>query len=207
MYYDDGDSRVQADALTPETIKTFEVALEQNLARGLWATASAFMYEIENVISDVTISPGVTQFQNGKSVKAKGFEFELDGKWENDWQTRFSYCFVDTDDKQTNSHLVNSPKQMIKANLTVPVIKKKLFAGIETQYFDKRKTLLGRASDYFILTNLTLTYKEVAKGLDVSFGIYNLFDDEYGTPGFSEHAQDTIRQDGRSYRLKLTYRF
>jgi iron complex outermembrane receptor protein len=196
-----------AEALTPETIKTFEIALEKNLAKGLWATASVFTYEIENVISDVVLPDDTWQFQNAKSVKARGIEFELDGKWKNDWQTRFSYCYTETDDKETNSQLVNSPKQMIKANLTIPVIEKKLFAGIETQYFDSRKTLLGNSSDYFILTNLTLTYKELAKNMDVSFGIYNLFDDKYSTPGFAEHAQDTIRQNGRSYRLKLTYRF
>lgn len=29
----------------------------------------------------------------------------------------------------------------------------------------------------------------------------------YGDPGAEEHRQDTIQQDGRTFRLKLTYRF
>jgi hypothetical protein len=38
-------------------------------------------------------------------------------------------------------------------------------------------------------------------------GIFNLFDEEYGHPGFAEHVQDIIEQDGRSVGARLTYRF
>jgi outer membrane receptor for ferrienterochelin and colicins len=45
------------------------------------------------------------------------------------------------------------------------------------------------------------------EGLELSAGVSNLFDKEYGHPGFDEHIQDIIQQDGRTYWLKLTYRF
>jgi len=43
--------------------------------------------------------------------------------------------------------------------------------------------------------------------LEVSGSLYNLFDTKYATPAAREHLQDTIQQDGRSFRLKLTYKF
>jgi len=32
-------------------------------------------------------------------------------------------------------------------------------------------------------------------------------DVEYDYPAFGEHTQDEIEQDGRMFRIKLTYRF
>ena len=47
----------------------------------------------------------------------------------------------------------------------------------------------------------------VSKQLEISAGLYNLFDVEYAYPAFAEHAQEVIEQDGRMFRIKLTYRF
>jgi outer membrane receptor protein involved in Fe transport len=47
----------------------------------------------------------------------------------------------------------------------------------------------------------------------VSASIYNLFDTDYADPASEEHVDDLgrrlvqIPQNGRNYRLKLTYRF
>jgi outer membrane receptor protein involved in Fe transport len=35
----------------------------------------------------------------------------------------------------------------------------------------------------------------------------NLFDYRYGDPGSGEHLQNIIEQDGRTFWLKLKYRF
>jgi iron complex outermembrane receptor protein len=47
----------------------------------------------------------------------------------------------------------------------------------------------------------------VFKDLEVSGSIYNLFDADYAITGADEHRQRQLRQDGRSFRLKLTYHF
>ncbi|HAO20035.1 MAG TPA: hypothetical protein DCQ37_05780, partial [Desulfobacteraceae bacterium] len=43
--------------------------------------------------------------------------------------------------------------------------------------------------------------------LEFSAGIYNLFDKIYEDPGYEEHRQDAIEQNGRTFRFKLTYSF
>jgi outer membrane receptor for ferrienterochelin and colicins len=87
------------------------------------------------------------------------------------------------------------------------VLKEKFFVGLEEQFTSNRKTLADNKADEFFITNLTLFSKNVIKGLEISASVYNLFDKKYGDPGSREHEQDIIRQDGRNYRLKLTYSF
>jgi iron complex outermembrane receptor protein len=69
------------------------------------------------------------------------------------------------------------------------------------------KTITRRSESGFLIANLTLFSHDVVKGLNVSASVYNLFDARYGYPGAEDHLQDVIQQDGRSFRLKLTFRF
>lgn len=208
-YFNDGDSTQKANtALKPETIETYEMILEQYLGHGLRGSLSAFTNEIKDLISQqVDPADGLLVFRNSDKIWAKGVEAELNGRWENGWRSRVSYAFVQTEDETTDSWLTNSPKHLGKVNLIAPLLEEKLFAGIELQYTDKVKTLAGRHAHDFFVTNLTLFSKNLAKGLETSVSIYNLFDEKYGHPGSGEHTQDIINQDGRSFMFKLTYRF
>jgi iron complex outermembrane receptor protein len=62
------------------------------------------------------------------------------------------------------------------------------------------------AAGYGIL-NLTLFSQNFIKNLEFSASLYNVLDRKYSDPASRFHQQDTIEQDGRSFRLKLTYRF
>jgi outer membrane receptor for ferrienterochelin and colicins len=59
--------------------------------------------------------------------------------------------------------------------------------------------------------NLTLFSQNLIKGLELSATIYNLLDTRYDDPATQgqgrTHLQDLIEQDGRTFRVKLTYRF
>jgi iron complex outermembrane receptor protein len=87
------------------------------------------------------------------------------------------------------------------------LIRKKLFIGLEEQYTSKRKTLDGDYADDFFITNLTLFSRNLRKGLELSGSVYNLLNKKYEDPGSLEHAQDLIEQDGRTFRIKISYRF
>jgi iron complex outermembrane receptor protein len=209
LYYNDGGNTMKAaDSLKPETIQTYEAVLEQKLNKNLSATVSGFHYNIDDVIEQyLDPSDDLLIFRNLKEVKANGIETALLGKWENGVKGRASYTFVEARDGQTNAILVDSPKQLAKFNVISPVIQKNLFAGLEVLYTSKAKTLTNNRADGFWVTNFTLTYENIVKGLELSASVYNLFDVDYGYPGGSEHVQDVIKQDGTSFRIKLTYRF
>ncbi len=209
LYYSDGGVSTKSNPdLNPETIKTYELSLEQYLGNNLYISASGFYYKINDLISQ-QIDPvdNLIMFNNVEDVEAKGFELELDGRWDSGLRGRISYTYQETENRQTGEILTSSPKHLAKLNIIVPVLKEKVFLGIETQYVSKVKTLEGNyASDYF-LTNLTLFSQNLLKSLEASATVYNLFDEKYGNTGSEEHAQDIIEQDGRSFRVKLTYKF
>jgi iron complex outermembrane receptor protein len=194
--------------LQPETITTYELILEQYFGTHLRGTASAFYYDLKNLISQQTDpADELIVYQNVADVTAYGFEWELEGKWSNGWMGRLSYTYQETQDQNTGARLTNSPRHIAKMNLLAPLFQDKLFAGAELQYISNRKTLAGRQTSGFFLTNITLFSQHLVKGLEISASLYNLFDTHYGDPGAEEHRQDVIPQDGRSFRFKLTYGF
>jgi iron complex outermembrane receptor protein len=194
--------------LQPETIKTYELILEQYAGPHLRGTASAFYYTLNNLITQRTDPRDeLLVFQNAGRATAYGGALEIEGKWANGWMGRVSYAYQETQDQQTGARLTNSPRHIAKANLLAPLFQDKLFVGPELQYMSNRKTLAGRRTPGFVLTNVTLFSQQLVKGLEISASVYNLFDTHYGDPGAEEHRQDVIPQDGRSFRFKLTYGF
>jgi len=207
LYYDDKISQKANPDLNNETIENYEVVLEHAFSKHILAAINGFRYQIDNFISQETDTDGLLIFNNTGNIEASGLGLELDGKWDRGWEGRFSYTYTQTEDQQTGKTLVNSPAHLAKLNLTVPLACENLFAGLEVQYQSSRKTLAGRHTDDFIITNLTLLNRNLIKGLEISGSIYNLFNKKYNDPGGGEHLQDTIEQNGTTFRIKMTYRF
>lgn len=59
----------------------------------------------------------------------------------------------------------------------------------------------------YVVTNLTLFSKNLVEDLELSGTVYNLFDKNVGDVASAEHTQDIIVQDGRTFRVKVTYSF
>jgi iron complex outermembrane receptor protein len=192
--------------LKPETIRTYELVYEQYLARRYRLSFSGYYYEIKDLISQTTTAAGDVAFANLDGAHAVGGEFELEAKYDSGLMARASYTLQRTEDEGGNE-LSNSPRHLARLNLIWPLYQDKLFAGVELQYQSAARTLSGNHAAGFVTANLTLFSQKLAKGLEVSASIYNLFDTRYGYPGAEDHLQDVIQQDGRSVRLKLTYRF
>jgi iron complex outermembrane receptor protein len=193
--------------LKPEKIKTYELVYEQYFGEHLRATAAGYYYKITDLINQTADATGNSVFMNVEEVVARGFELELENKWANGVDGRISYTVQRAEDRLTGGPLTNSPEQLAKLNLIVPVMQEKVFAGIEEQYMSRRKTVAGNYAPQFFIANLTLFSPHVLDRLDLSASVYNLFDRQYGDPVSTDFVQDTIQQDGRSFRLKLTYVF
>ena len=114
----------------------------------------------------------------------------------------------------------DSPNHLVKINLSVPIVRQKVFAGAEFRYATSRRTLhdttdasgqpvtvQGEDAAGYGIVNLTLFSQNLIKNLEFSASVYNVLDRRYGDPASRFHAQEIIEQDGRSFRLKLTYRF
>lgn len=209
LYYHDGYfTQKDNPHLKPETIHTVDLILEQGFGDHLLGTVNVYYYKIEDLIRQMLdTSDGLLVYRNTRAVKGKGLELELQGKWKDGLAGRISYAYQESEDEKTGKDLVNSPRHLAKLNLTLPLLKDVIFLGLEEQYTSTRKTVkAGRVDDFFI-TNLTLFNQNLLKGLEVSVSVYNLFNNNYSDPAGDEHLQDRIKQDSRTFRLKVTYAF
>jgi iron complex outermembrane receptor protein len=209
LYYSDGGVSTKSNLdLKPETIETHELVLEQDLGNRIRLAASVFFNKITDLISmETDASDGLDVYRNIDRLETKGAELELGKSWDGGLKGLIGYTYQETENKQTGETVTNSPRHLIKANLTVPLLRDKIFAGLEEHYTSERRLLDGTDAGSFFLTNLTLSAQNFIKGLELSAGVYNLFGVKYEDPASREHTQSAIEQDGRVFRLKLTYKF
>jgi iron complex outermembrane receptor protein len=203
-----------SQALEPERITGYELVYEQEWGAHLRSSVSGYYNDMRDLI--VFSSGGFTNFD----AQAKGLEFALEGFWASGISGRASYSLQDTRNSSFGWEMPDSPAHLVKLNVTVPVVRDKLFAGVEFQFTSDRKslhyttdingqpiTVQGETASGFSIINFTLFSQKIVKNLEFSASVYNLLDTRYSDPASQFHVQDLIEQDGRTFRLKLTYRF
>jgi outer membrane receptor protein involved in Fe transport len=71
------------------------------------------------------------------------------------------------------------------------------------KYVGGRLTKSGNELDPAFLTNATLRFKEIARGLTASISAKNLFNAEHSEPAGPEHLQEALPQGERTFVLRL----
>lgn len=195
--------------IQPEKINSYELVYEQGINPNLRSSVSGYYNRMDDLIN----------FQNGSftnfNADTLGLELALEGKWENEIRTRLSYTLQHTENRDGGGGLPDSPLHLIKFNASAPLLRDKLFAGLEVQFTSKRHTVYeafpttvaGADVPGYAVVNFTLFSRNLVKNLEVSASIYNLLDKTYYVPASRFHLQNAIQQDGRTFRVKLTYRF
>lgn len=193
--------------LKSEKIKTYELIFEKQLGERSHFDASLYHYAITDLI-DQTLNPetGFPTFGNLNRVQADGFTLNASHRWSDGRRLQASYSWQRAED-ESGRWLDNSPRHLAKLNWTQPLWGDSWRANVELHYISQRRSTQGNTVDGVLLTHLNLLGQPFGKNLDVALGVYNLFDQEYADPAGDEHLQAQIPQDGRTWRLKLDYRF
>jgi len=201
------------EELDPETITSYELIYEQGIGQNLRSSLAGFYNQMNDLI--VFDSGGFTNFD----AETAGMELALGGVWANGIRSRLSYSFQVTENDSVSWDMPDSPAHLVKFNVSAPLYRDKIFAGLEYQYTSSRYslhntsangqpvTVQGETADGFGVLNLTLFSQNLVKNLEFSASVYNLLDQHYSDPATRFHLQDTLERDGRTFRLKLTYRF
>jgi iron complex outermembrane receptor protein len=201
--------------LKPERIATYEGIYEQKIANHLRSSISGFYNEIDDLIF-FNSEAGHQRYENLEGAKAYGTEVALEATWAKLFRSRASYSYQHTENRATGEVLKDSPQHLGKFNLSAPLYKDKIFGAVELEYVSRRTTTFltpagteetGSDAAGFATVNLTLFSQNLVKGLDISGSVYNLLDKRYSDPSTPFHQQDKIEQDGRTFRVKVTYRF
>jgi len=208
LYYGDNDTMKPNSALREEKSTSYELILEQYLGRRFRGTVVGYHTKVKNLVSQV-VDPadGMLTFANISEAEMTGVELELDKKWDNGISGRISYSYQDGQEGDGGQWLINSARHLVKLNFLAPLFRDKVFLGLEEQYTSRKTTLSGSLTRDFFVTNVTLFSRNLLENLELSASVYNLFNTGYSVPAGGEHLQNSIEQDGRSFRVKAIWRF
>jgi outer membrane receptor protein involved in Fe transport len=70
-----------------------------------------------------------------------------------------------------------------------------------------RETIQGTSTGAVSLVDANFTWTSEKRPVSLSLQVRNLLDETYFHPAGYEHVQTSLRQDGRSFTLRLGYRF
>jgi len=207
-YYWDNVSLVAPSIpLKPETIGSHEVIFERGLTSWLQMTVDGSYNHLGNLIDQVPDpASGLTHFVNVGRDRGRALELELETKRASGLAARVSYTLADAADEIQHVRLANSPLHMAKFNGTVP-LSHKSFAALEVLYASSQISYQGTRVPSSLLTNVTVSTKPMWGGWAFSASCYNAFNRRWFSPAGPGLLQAELQQDGRTFRVKITYRF
>ena len=199
-------TNLTTQTLEPEDIRTYEGVFEQYIGDGDRLSVSVYRYDVNDLITQLVDAQGELYFDNVARVSAHGAEVEFERKYDNGALVRASYAWQKTRNPDTGAQLSSSPRHLARLNVAL-AIGARASLGTELQYEGSVRTLAGNTAGDYLLANLSVQTKPRQNGLQFQAGIYNVFDTRYAYPGAEDHLQDTIAQDGRTFRIKIMRQF
>ena len=202
FYYGDNTA-----SLRPESIDTHELVWERYTNDWLRTAVSTYVYQADNLITLVPdpSAPSGTTYVNEGRVHAKGLELEAQMRLRGGLQALTSYAFQRAEDVDTGQPLVNSPQQMAKARLSVPGPSKGSVFAVEVLSLGSRLTVGGNTLKPATTASIT-GIVPIRSAFEIVGTIRNLFDVEYADPASNSHQQDSIPQNGRTFRIGLRWK-
>ena len=136
-YADNGVTAKPNPDLRPEKIRTYELVYEQYLGEHFRSSLSGFYYRIDDLITQQTDTDGLLIYRNVGNIEARGMEVEIEGKWTDGLQGRASYVLQETKDQETGNELTNSPRHLVKLNLSAPLIRKTVSRAAARRFWER----------------------------------------------------------------------
>jgi iron complex outermembrane receptor protein len=193
-------------ALRPESIDTHEFVWERYTSDWLRTSVSSYWYKANRLITltesnDPLAALGVTYVNEGE-VRAKGLELEAQMRLWGDAEGHLSYALQEARDEATGDILTNSPRQMLKGRVSAPILGTGSSVALEVLGIGRRQTIAGNQLSATGTANVTIT-KSLGRSFELLGTVRNLFDAEYAIPASDSHLQDSILQNGRTFRIGL----
>jgi outer membrane receptor protein involved in Fe transport len=192
--------------LRSEDIRTHELVWEHRPDAYGKVSLSLFHYRMHGLITQtLDASTELLQFTNTEVATAHGAELAGEHTFSNSVRVRANYSWQQATD-DLGHELVNSPKQLFKAGISLPWTVLGARLSGEGQCASRRLTEHAQVGGY-CTANLVLSSAGSSSGWDWSAGLYNAFDHAYADPAGPAFVQEAVVREGRSVVGKLEYRF
>jgi outer membrane receptor for ferrienterochelin and colicins len=206
FYIDNISIQAPPKPLRPEQVQSNEIVFERTLTPWLSMTADGYYNNLLHIIENVTAPSGLSYFVNDAQDRARGIEFELEAKRASGLAVRASYALSNAYDvDHPGAQLANSPLHQAKLNATLPIVRRG-FAGLELLSFSEQQSFRGTKVPASFLCNITLSSNPLWHHWEFSASSYNVLNHPLFTPMGPNDPEAVIRQDGRSFRVKVAYR-
>ncbi|MCX7087540.1 MAG: TonB-dependent receptor [Methylococcales bacterium] len=191
-----------------EHIKSYEGIVEWDVASGLKLMGNVFYNDMSQILerNNAASSEVEGAFLNSGHYYALGAELETEKRWSNGRLLKASYTYSRLTNEIDGGWANASPQNLFKVHYAEPLFDNFATVGVENIYIGDRKALQGGLANAYNLVNLNLSSDHISRGLDISFGVYNLFDTHYqllGGTGTADIAQNILPMNGRELRLKI----
>jgi iron complex outermembrane receptor protein len=195
------------DSLRRERTRAREIAADWQPTAALRVSASAFRYDVTDMIEQVEAedSDGL-QYANVSSARAHGVE--LESEYRAGWGLRVrSSLSRQSARNDADEPLSNSPRWLAKLHATAPLPVSSLRAALELQGMGERRTGTGASLPAQLLVNTSLGWNPAGRPWSVSLTVHNLLDRRVEDPASVEYVSDRVAQDGREATLRLFVKF
>lgn len=206
MFFDDnGISSKENPSLRPSTAMTYEFTVEHRLATRVQASVSAYRYVLRDMITATYTDEGLQQYQNLGRANAAGIEMEMNGKLVRGLEVLGSFAFQRAV-AEDRSVLPNSPGQVGKLCLSVPLFGDRASLSPGLQYAGERRTSAGAVLPWMLVPELTFNSRKLVRSLEFSLAVRNLANQRHNDPVALTPAADTVPLPGRTFLVSVVWR-
>jgi outer membrane receptor protein involved in Fe transport len=194
--------------LKPETINTYEWALDYRPISSLRTAVNVYYYQINNLISAVPNPNALTNiYQNNGNQDGYGSEFEWNWQVTERWSVIGNYAWVHSTNEQTHRQVAGVPEHHIYAALQWQFMPNWQFqpqlnwvAGRTVLPSDNRNL-----NDYTTI-DFTVRGKKLFGHVNLAASLRNAFDTTYYAPAASQ-LPENLPMPGRSFYLEASVNF
>lgn len=205
LYSDSAEAGMRGTVpLNPEQIRTAEIVADQLVGNVAHVSVSVFHNDVSGLIDfvpRVVEDHDVGAYENVGAAEGYGAEVMLHVTEINGHSGFVALSYSHTRDKLTDELLTNSPELLLKAGWYMH-LHHRFGAGLFALRESGRRTLAGDKTNSFTKVDGTLTAR-LSPMLTVTGTIRNVLDTDYVHPGGAEHLQNTLKQDGRTFVVRL----
>jgi outer membrane receptor for ferrienterochelin and colicins len=190
----------------PESSNTQEFIVERKVGRRLNGILSVYRYRVDDLLVAEYTGEGLLQYRNASEVDAHGIEMELNGHPWRELEVVGSLALQRALNIVKDQALPNSPHQLAKFRVAVPLFDGRLSMASSTQYIGTRQSLAGATLPAVVLSDIVFSSNRLTPSVDFQLGVRNVGNVRLLNPIALNSRVDTLTSSGRSMFASFTWR-